>query len=320
MARPPWYRDSRLKLAVKLALGALVLAAVGRQGIRAWAQLGSQGRLVRVDWGWIAASMAGYLGGLLALGLVFSRVMDAGPTPVGRWAAIRAYLVSHLGKYVPGKALVVVMRVGLVTPYGARPASAAFATLYETLMMMAAGGLLSAAVGAGPSFDYGSTIRVPAGLVGLGIGLSLLVVVWPGVFPRLATLARLPFPGVGPDALPRLSGRLLAQGLATSTVGWGLLGLSQVAVLRSIGVTAPLSTWPSVVGAVALATVAGFVVPIAPGGLGVREWVLWTTLGAVAPGGLAVVAAILLRLTWLAAEVLAAVVALAIRPAVATPC
>lgn len=319
MARPPWYRDARLKRAVKLTVGAVVVAAVGRQAARAWSQLGAEGRSVRVDGGWIAASMAVYLGGLLALGLVYSRVLDRGPNRVGRWAAIRAYLVSHLGKYVPGKALVVVMRVGLVTPFGARPATAAFAALYETLLMMAAGGLLSAAVGAGPTFDLGPW-HIPAALVGLGVGSALLVVVWPSVFPRLASLARLPFPGVGPDAIPRLSGRLLAEGLATSFVGWGLMGLSQVAVLRSIGVALSPSTWPAVVGAVALATVAGFVVPIAPGGLGVREWVLWTTLGALAPGGLAVVGAILLRLSWLGAEILAAAVAMLIRPAVAPPC
>ena len=32
--------------------------------------------------------------------------------------ALRAYLVSHLGKYVPGKAMVVVMRSGMVVPFG----------------------------------------------------------------------------------------------------------------------------------------------------------------------------------------------------------
>jgi len=36
----------------------------------------------------------------------------------------RAYLIGHLGKYVPGKAMVVVLRVGLITPYGARAATA----------------------------------------------------------------------------------------------------------------------------------------------------------------------------------------------------
>ena len=59
--------------------------------------------------------------------------------------ALRAYVVSHLGKYVPGKAMVVVVRAGMVVPFGARASTAAIATFYETLVMMAAGGLVAAA-------------------------------------------------------------------------------------------------------------------------------------------------------------------------------
>ena len=47
--------------------------------------------------------------------------------------ALRAYVVSHLGKYVPGKAMVVVIRTALVVPFGARASTAAIATFYETL-------------------------------------------------------------------------------------------------------------------------------------------------------------------------------------------
>src|SRR5437660_1240799 len=91
--------------------------------------------------------------------------------------------------------MVVVMSVGLVVPYGARPATAAFATLYETLVMMAAGGLaagLGFAIGSGPSARVpvplfgGSEVDAPLALMGLGLGLAFLVVVWPSVFPRLA--------------------------------------------------------------------------------------------------------------------------------------
>ena len=56
-----------------------------------------------------------------------------------------AYLVSHLGKYVPGKAMVVVMCAGMSVPFGAGAATAAIATFYETLVMMASGGLLDRA-------------------------------------------------------------------------------------------------------------------------------------------------------------------------------
>ena len=48
---------------------------------------------------------------------------------------------------------------------------------------------------------------------------------------------------------------------------------------------------------------AGFVVGISPGGLGVREWVLWTVLGTAIDRDMAVVAALALRLSWVIGEV-----------------
>src|SRR5207253_2072185 len=72
-----------------------------------------------------------------------------------------------------------------------------------------------------------------AALSGLGLGLAFLVVVLPPVFGRLAGLVSLPIPGVGPEALPRLTARLLGQGLLWSSAGWVLLGLSQLAVVRA---------------------------------------------------------------------------------------
>ncbi len=68
----------------------------------------------------------------------------------------------------------------------------------------------------------------------------------------------------------------------------------------------PPSSWTLAIASVALATVAGFVVPISPGGLGVREWVLWTALASAIDRDLAVVAALVLRLAWVIGEVLAA--------------
>jgi uncharacterized membrane protein YbhN (UPF0104 family) len=55
-----------------------------------------------------------------------------------------------------------------------------------------------------------------------------------------------------------------------------------------------------------LATVAGFVVAVLPGGLGVREGVLMSTLAPVLGSDQAVIASLLLRLVWVAAELAAA--------------
>jgi uncharacterized membrane protein YbhN (UPF0104 family) len=300
MPRSRWKRPA--KLAIKSAVAALVLWYLGRHVARTWRDLHSHGESIRIDPAWIAVAGALYLAGLTACGMVYAKVLAAGRTPIGTAAAIRAYLISHLGKYVPGKAMVVVMRVGLSTPYGARPATAALATFYETLAMMAAGALVGAlGFALGPRPVQWIPLGVSAGLAAL-----LLAVVTPGIFPRVAAMMTMPFPGVGPDALPSLSHRLLSICLLWSLAGWVLLGLSQVAVVRAIspaGVSPAL--WPIVTAGVALATVAGFVVVLMPGGLGVREAVLMATLAPAVGQDRAVISALALRLTWVAAEVVA---------------
>lgn len=292
---------ARTKLALKTAVGLLVLFAVGRHVLKTWHTLQEHGESLRVQPAWIAVGVLLYLVGLGAFGVFFWRVLEESPTPLRLLPALRAYLISHLGKYVPGKALVVVMRVGLVTPHGARPATAAFATLYETLVMMAAGGLL-AALG-----FLARPIELWPIAAGVGLGLAFLVVVDPRVFPRIASVASRPLKGVGADALPRFSTRLLAEGLLWSSAGWVLLGLSQVAVIRALrpeGVEAGL--WPLVAASVALATVAGFAVAVLPGGLGVREGLLMVTLEPAIGAEPAVLGALALRLTWVLGELLAA--------------
>ena len=299
MSRPRWKREATI--AVKAVLAVVVLWAVGRHVARTWRDLHEHGETLHVAPGWIALAVLFYFGGLATCGLFFGRVMRASATPVGYVPALRAYVISHLGKYVPGKAMVVVMRVGLLTPFGARPATAAFATLYETLVMMAGGGLIAAIGFAVPP------AQAWAVALGGGLGVAFLVLVDPLVFPRLSRLISLPFPGVGPEALPRISRRLLGEGLLWTVAGWSLLGLSQLAVVRAVAPAGvALRLWPAVIAGVALATVAGFAVAVLPGGLGVREGVLMTVLAPALGADTAVIAALALRLTWVLGELLAA--------------
>ena len=319
MASDAW--KSRGKVALKLGLTIVVLAFVGRHVARTWRDIQERGLSVRIDLAWLVVAVGLYVAGLVVLGGYFWRVMAAGSTPIGPYPAIRAYVISHLAKYVPGKAMVVVVRVALVTPFGAKAAPATFATLYETLVMMGCGGLLAAlgfasGSGSGTTVGFGRwsgvEVDVPLAGLGLALGLAFLVVTWPRVF---AGLARRPIARLGPDALPRFSVKLLAEGLAWTTVAWALFGLSQVAVIRGVapGGLAP-SLWPLAMASVALATVAGFAVPISPGGLGVREWVLWTALASALDRDLAVVAALGLRLVWVVGEAVAAAVLIGVRP------
>jgi hypothetical protein len=321
MARQRWKRLTIT--AIKTSVALVVLWAVGRHVIQTWNDLRDQSRLLHFEPAWLVGSGLLYLAGLSAYGRFFERIMLSSATPVGLVPALRAYVVSHLGKYVPGKAMVVVIRTAMVVTYGGRASTAAIATFYETLVMMAAGGLIAAAgfapaVGSHPAkltLPVWGSVELPvyrvAAFAGLGLGLSFLLLVVPPVFGRLAGFVSLPIPGVGPAALPRISSRLLGQGLLWSSAGWFLLGLSQLAVVRAFdpaGAAAlyALGLAPVVIASVALATVAGFVVAVLPGGLGVREGVLMSALAPAMGSDNAVVAALVLRLVWVGAELAAA--------------
>jgi hypothetical protein len=319
-------RFKRLAItAVKAVVAVCVLWAVGRQVLRTYIDLRSRSESIHFEPVWLAISGVLYLAGLLACAVYFERILRASQAPVGFLPAWRAYIVSHLGKYVPGKAMVVVLRSGLVVPYGGRAGTAAIATFYETLVMMCAGGLVAAVGFAGGSksatvevilWKWGR-VEIPVYQVGavssLVLALAFLFVVLPPVFRRVVGVIARPIPGVGLEAVPRLSGWLLYQGLFWSSGGWILLGLSQLAVIRSFDHAGfdsvfALGLAPVVIGSVALATVAGFVVAVLPGGLGVREGVLLSALSPALGKDHAVVAALSLRLVWVAAEVVAAAV------------
>jgi uncharacterized membrane protein YbhN (UPF0104 family) len=320
MAHPNW--KGWTLAAIKATVAVVVLWAVARHVLRTWNDLNRQGVSLRFEPGWLVASGALYLAGLAAYGRFFERILRVSATPVGLGPALRAYLISHLGKYVPGKAMVVVLRAGLVVQHGARASTAAIATFYETLVMMAAGGLVAAVGFAAAAGSQHVALRVPGwgrisapfyslvALVSLGLGLGFLALVFPPFFGRLARLVSLPIRGVGPGVLPSLTANLLVRGLLWSAAGWILLGVSQLAIVRAFDQAAAerllqLRQAPVVIAAVALATVAGFVVAILPGGLGIREGVLMSLLAPAVGTDTSVVAALALRLVWVIAELAA---------------
>ncbi len=146
-----------------------------------------------------------------------------------------------------------------------------------------------------------------------------------GVLNRFA--ARIARKKRGPDArpLPAPSVWLLAQGLLHGAAGYCLLALSLGCAIR--GLAPGVVDWgpeafTTDLAAVALCYVAGFVVVVAPGGLGAREFVLkWAlapqfvaALGEKQAGEVAILIALALRLTWTAAEVVAGVVLYAMKP------
>src|SRR5262245_4837877 len=315
---------------LKAVLVLAILLAVGRQFGRDLQRLDLGQRTLR--WGWLFAAGAIYLLGLALSALYWYRLLRGlGQHPSAN-AVIRSYYLGHLGKYLPGKAWAVMIRTTVAAGAGVRLGVAVLSTFYEVLVTMTAGALLAAVVyacqiknlfaplnveGAWQIWSHGTT-ELTAVDPRWGALLALLLLapcglpLIPAIFNRL--VARLTQRFRDPDASPLPHARPihLLEGVVLAGCGWLMLGASLWATLQAV-LDEPQpwewSTWLNYSAALSLAYVAGFVIVIVPGGLGVREFCLTLFLapelvrfaGEEAPG-LTVLAVLLLRLVWTAAE------------------
>ena len=286
-----------LAAVVKLLIVALVVWYIRRTIVDAWEQLGEH--RWQFDAGWLVASGGLYLLATLLCGIFWHRALRALGQPVGLGQTLRAYYVGHLGKYVPGKAMVVILRAGLLRGEGVDTALAAVSVFFETLTMMSTGALMAAAIVA--IWLHQQTLLFWAAVaMMMAAGVPTL----PPVFRRLVRLA-----GVGKvnpaaaEKLANLGYGTMFLGWALTGLGWAILGLGYWAALRGLGAGTvnPFEQLHLYTAAVTLATVAGFV-SFVPGGAVVREAVLTEVMAPCLGGSVALVAAILSRLAWLVSE------------------
>jgi uncharacterized membrane protein YbhN (UPF0104 family) len=297
-------RKKWLMRALKLAIAALVIWAVHRSLIQAWHQLDDHRWQVQPVWLVVSAGL--YLLGLLPAALFWYRVLGVLGQNARLGETIRAYYIGHLGKYVPGKAMVVVLRTGLIRSQRVETGVAAASVFVETLTMMAVGSFLAAAILAIWFREHG-WIVVGAVILMLLSGLPTI----PPVFRKLASLARVGKSDPATVAkLHRLGLGTLLLGWVAMTICWCILGLSYWAVLRAMDIPGldPVGQLPRYTAAVSLAMVAGFLLLILPGGVGVREAALvelmMPYLGTLVPDAqlAAWASAALLRVVWLVSE------------------
>jgi uncharacterized membrane protein YbhN (UPF0104 family) len=323
---------------IKALLWLLILFLIGKQFVR---DLHRQELAERpLHTGWLLLS-----GLLYVLGQGFSAMywirllghLGAHP-PLG--AALRAYYIGQLGKYLPGKAWALLLRTSLVHNHGVGIGLAALTSFYEVLTTMAAGVLVAAVLFAVLGADAGEGInaqtllhlllmeqpgeggvhRSVAVLLSALLFVAFLVPLHPAIFNRLA-LRRIGETPVPSDRLPRIRFVYLLEGLAFAAVGWLCLGVSFAAALRGIiGADWPLfdvrtARLPAIMG---LSYVIGFVILIAPGGIGPREFMLTLLLTPELVGvqgmetedarALVVLAVLVLRLVWTVAELIVALI------------
>ncbi|MFO0930697.1 MAG: lysylphosphatidylglycerol synthase domain-containing protein [Gemmataceae bacterium] len=334
-----WEKLRRWWPVAKALLGLAIVFFVGRRFAHDLSQPQLYEQPLRLDW--LVPSALCYLAGLGMGALYWWWLIRRLGHPARLLPLVRAYYVGHLGKYVPGKAVALVMRAAMAPPAGVPAGRAGLTAFYEVLTTMAGGALLAVVVFLTAdggvvlptmhdwSAAWAAMVRLdlppeapPTGMLA-AIALALLVaVLWPilpPVFNRLAYRIVRPFRDPALGAFPRFTFTHLAVGLLAAAVGWMLMGLGVMAASEAVpGASLAGVPWRGVAAVLAIGYVAGFLILVAPGGLGVRELFLtWLLTPAVAEAnalavdearGKVVLVVLLLRLAWTVAELLLAAV------------
>jgi hypothetical protein len=232
---------------------------------------------------------------------------------IGAPDAFRIYLLTNLGKYLPGKVVHAAGRVALLRDRGQPAAVGVTSILLELMVSLLAAALVS--VMSVPLLLRSQGLAQYATLVG-GVALLAvplgLIVLHPKVLGILLKIVarKSPVGGSGPLSTTLPSYRRILGLLAVYTLVWICGSFGLFAAAQSVY---PLDVaWLPAMGGVAAASyVAGLAVPFAPAGIGAREGLMTLLLSTMMPAPAAAVASVLYRLMSILAELVAAGLTLA---------
>ena len=308
---------------LKWALFAIVFIFVGRRAMQLWDSAPPES--VRIHWPWLFAASGFYFAGWIPSVCLWRALLLSLNQPLDWWTAFRAYYVGHMGKYIPGKALVLVIRGSMVSEAEVNPLLAGLTAAYETLIFMATGAALCLAIS---PWVFGHPLWNENQVLPYWLQSPWLVtlIVIAGTFATTPLSAWL-FSRVGRKRFSnedlsglvdsKISAGLVSWGVLITSVGWVCHAFSLGCVLQAFSdYSVHVNQFPGWLYACTLSTVGGFVVLIAPGGLGVREGLLIEALKGqpeTSPAS-AVIAAGLLRAVWFATELTVAAIFYVAKP------
>jgi uncharacterized membrane protein YbhN (UPF0104 family) len=305
-----------------LRIAALAIVCAGVQGtVR-----GALKELSQHQWTvhpmWLVLSGVVYAIGTAPMGWFWWRTIRAFGYDPPLMPTYRAYYFGQMGKYVPGKAMVIVLRVAAMRRWAPSMRLVIVSVFVETLTVMAVGAMLAFILAA---FVLKSEPYIWLAALGMAAAAG-----GPTLPPFLRWFGRL---GAGRFAkgadedskgedsaevasrLRRITLAVLSQGWIAATIAWVFYAASLWATLRGIGVVDMqlISNMPVLITAVAIAVVAGFL-SMVPGGLVVRDLALTRLLAPVCGDANALIAAVMMRLVWLVSEVVACGILYIARP------
>jgi len=288
-----------LKTIFRAGIFSLTAAAICYLVYRSADQLADkQVDLSKIDYRWWWGAVMVYLLSMLLSAVFWQRVLYAfGQRP--RFAdSVAAFFTSQLGKYVPGKAMVVVIRTDMIRGENVSTKPAAASVFVETLSWLFTGAAIASMLMIVKFHEY-RVLQITAAALTVTAG----ILTWPSVFQEIATRVSSIGRSNPSNVFDGLNLKTMSQGWLLLTIGWCFNGASLWMVIRGIpGCDLRPEDYWLTLACVSLATVAGFV-SLLPGGIGVRELVMIPLLGPTIGPANAIIAAIVIRLVWLASEI-----------------
>jgi uncharacterized membrane protein YbhN (UPF0104 family) len=288
-----------------VALGVVVVVFLaqslrrdGPAALEAW-------KAAHVRWTWVAFSvMCGFLGHAFYL-VGWRRLLKDSGISASVWQLARMFLVSNLGRYLPGGKAWQMGIVGVMAAeYGLPAAAVAASSLLQGIVGVGVGAIVLFAAG-------GAAIGVPAWWLVVPVAGVAALLVLPAMvrsIPRLRTLIadRL----VGLDSITAATMWTLIWTSAVSWILWGVaLHALAMGLLAEAG--APLSSY---IAAWSASFLAGLIAIVSPAGLGAREGAMQAVLEASGMKASAVLIVVVVARAWITIlDVVPAVAVLVLR-------
>ncbi len=299
------------KIGFQWILPIMVLAAIVWQfaSILRRAEVQEQIGKLNFRWQWMLASGLLYLFAHCIWANFWVRLLHQQGLPTSHGVGTRAYFISQLGKYVPGKIWVIAIRVGMIGNDTKTRVIVGVTATFEALTSMATGAFVGALLLPLLSIDLSKFGAKNYSLLAVGavpIGLVLL--------NRLIVTIAKKQGRTGAGDIPLMRFGTLLGGILQTAVGWLLMGVSFWMAMQGI---LPNPTTPDIYELLrltainAISYVIGFVFLFMPAGAGIREEVMKQLLAPeFAPEfgdgalGVALYISLILRLVWTTAEIL----------------
>jgi hypothetical protein len=280
--------------------GVAVIGFVVRHLVRNWEAIKAE----PVDWtlspAWIVLSLVLVLVTYALLAESWRRML-AGWGPLLRYLdAARIWVLSSMGKYLPGKIWAIAGMALLAERRGVSAAAATGSAILLQVVSIGTGALLVGITGMTALEAHWPGGRLAVGLVLLASVVGLVAILWPPLAARL--LARFQR---GSDQRISPSPRAVGFGIIANLLAWAGYGVALWLLARGVLPNADLGI-ADAIGAFAGSYIAGLLFLLAPGGLGVREGVfVWMLQDRIGPANALVLAGVS-RIGMTVADLLAA--------------